>query len=96
MIGEPERLGDIVDVTVCVANAVPATAEQTLEDVIAWVERNPRYVGGLLRRHEAAVRLAGPERVAEVEAEGRAYLGRLPAAKALALLKAMRVAREST
>lgn len=56
----------------------------TIDDMIDWLNRDPR-AGGLLRQHEAIITAQGPEVVAARVAEGKRFLGALPAVKALAL-----------
>lgn len=66
-----------------------------LDVLIDWARRQPEQVGALLLQFEAAVAALGPEGVAARVAEGKRFLGALPAAKAQELVDACVAARSS-
>lgn len=80
---------DVVDVHVTVS--LDAASSYTIDDFIAWVRDDPR-VGDLLREAQAIVEARGPAAVAARVAEGRHYVGSLPARKGFELMDALRTA----
>ena len=80
---------DIIDVSITVALT---TSPYTIDDVIAWIRRDP-HVGDLLREYKEIVHAHGPDVVGAVVTEGKRFLDSLPAGKAVELMSACAAAR---
>ena len=85
---KPVVYADIIDVIVTLAPSSPPT----IDDVIAWIKRDPR-VGALLDEYQAIVEAKELEVVAARVAEGKRFLATLPAGKADELMSALAAAR---